>query len=230
MKLYPFKFAILFCLFLNPMFYSQSIGINLGSGYYYIYLSRMGNTGKIGNIPIKEVKLQYSHDIFNQMQISIMYGRGWNKYNYKEQFINNSNGQFYYSDEYEIKSTGSPVEIEISYHQYLNSDSLFEPIIGLGIGYCNYKSTFIERYSESTFRSEISTEGYSQYISIGLNMHITNKILTYIKLRKMLLNNLEISGDLNVILNGDGGTFKENYVSSTGLFDMGISLGLMFNL
>lgn len=230
MKKNYLKFVILLCFFLNPMFYSQSIGINIGSGYYYIYMSRMGGTSRIGNIPIKVAHIQYSQDLFNHFQISVMYGRGWSKNNYKEQFVDINNSAFSYSDEYEIRTTGSPFEIEVNYHQFLNSDSLFEPTIGLGMGYCNYKSTLIVRYSQSTFRSEFSTEGYSQYISLGLNVHISKKVLTYIKLKKMILNNIEISGSLDALLNGSGGTFTENYIPSTGLFDMGISLGVMYNL
>ena len=76
--------------------------------------------------------------IDNNFQLSIISGYGWTSYNYHEVQIGPN---FSNHNEYDIQSKGFPVEIECKYQHFLTADSVFEPTIGIGIGYCNFKST-----------------------------------------------------------------------------------------
>ena len=223
MKSYLVKMILFLILIFSPAIYSQSISISLGSSYYYI--AKDFNYRYLDS-PLKNVLIQYNFKIDDNFQLSIISGYGWTSYNYH--YVENG-PQFSFYDEYDVKSKGFPIELEFKYQHYLTADSVFEPRAGIGVGYCNFKST-IRRVNYSQNESDLTTKGFSQYLSIGMNVHISNKVISFVELKKLILSNIKIKGSLNALGYPYPNTFEEDYSSSTGLLDVGIILGVTYNL
>lgn len=225
MKYSFIKRTLLLFIILSPIIYSQSIGLSIGSTYYYIakdfYNSYLDS-------PLKNILLQYNFKLNDNFQLSFISGYGWNSYNYHD-VIYGPQGSSY--NEYDVQSKGFPIETELKYQHYLTADSIFEPTIGIGIGYCNYKSTItnVNIYPNQD-RGDLTTKGFSQYISFGLNIHISNKITSSIEFKKLILSNIKITGTLHELGYPYPNSFDEDYSSSTGLLDVGITLGVTYNL
>lgn len=229
MKYFLILFYFLFCLVFNFTIYSQSVGVRLGSSYYstYLYYNDVGSY-KYFDIPLKSVFIEYDHDLFTNFQIYLAAGYGWNNYSAHEQY-GDPNSQSFYTRTSELKSNGIPIELGLKFHQNLNADSTIETIIGIGIGYCNYKSTVRNGYSH-IFESVFNIKGFSQYLSIGMNIHITEKIKCFFELKKMILNNLKVSGDLEALREIENSSFSQDYATSTGFFDVGLDIGISYRL
>jgi len=217
--------ALLLILILSPIIYSQSIGLSIGSSYYYI--AKDFNYSYLDS-PLKNILLQYNFNLNDNFQLSFVSGYGWTSYNYHEVDFG---PQFSSYNEYDVQSKGFPIETELKYQHYLTADSIFEPTIGIGIGYCNFKSTIrnVNIYPNQD-GSDLTTKGFSQYISFGLNVHISNKITSSIEFKKLILSNIRITGSLHGLGYPYPYTFDEDYSSSTGLLDVGITLGVTYNL
>jgi outer membrane protein W len=217
----PFlKTCLFLLLFISPMVRSQSIGVSIGSGYYYI----TNNTNyPYADDPLKTISLRFSTNLDNNFRLNITSGYGFSNYRYNQAEYDPS---YYYYGEYHELTDGFLAEIECQYQHYLTSDSIFEPTFGIGIGYCDFSSKL--KNSNSIKPDEkIITKGFSQFISLGMNMHISKKITTYIELKKLIFSNIRI----NFLSKQDPSfiTYEQDYSPMTGLSDLGITLGVNYN-
>ena len=229
MKYSLLTFNLLFSLILNSAIYSQSVGGSVGTSYIstYLHYSFLGSY-KYTEIPLKNLFVEYKQDVLNNFEVSIAIGYGWNNFNSHEQY-GDPGSQFSYSSIFELKSKGTPIELGLKYHKYLNADSTFEPMIGIGIGYCDYNFDLKQGYSY-IFKSSYKLKGFSQYLSIGMKFHMTKRIESYFEVKKMLFNNIKITGDLNAIRQVDNSSFTQDYAPSSGLFDVGLDIGISYKL
>ncbi len=227
MKNSLFKIIVVSLLVLSPMVFSQSIGISIGTSYYYI--AKDVNYNYLES-PFKNILIQYNHEVARNLQISIMAGYGWSSYNFH---TISSNTQFAWVNEYDVESKGLPIELEIKYQHYLTADSTFEPSIGIGIGYCNFNSNIKYVYpptAEGIVESSLTTKGFSQYLEFGMSVRISNKFKSLIEFQKLIFSNIKTSGDLSALGYPYSKGFEEDYPSSSGFSDVGITFGIIYNL
>jgi hypothetical protein len=216
----PFlQICLLILLLLSPAVYSQSIGVAIGSGYYYFndnytHLFR----------PLTTVSLRFGANLDNNFRLYITPGYGKSNYSIHQ---SQSGPSWNAYNEYHANTDGFLTEIECQYQHYLTSDSLFEPTLGIGIGYCDYKTKLkTDTYSKTD--DEITTKGFSQFISLGMNIHISKKFTSYIELKKLIFHNIRINL-LNTKVQPYTNTYEEDYSAMTGLSDLGITLGVNYN-
>jgi outer membrane protein W len=219
MKNPTLQICFLFLLIINPAINSQSIGVSIGSGYYYIT-----NINYYTNDPVKTVSLRYGFNLDINFQLNITAGYAFS--NYKENHT--SFGKYYYgNEEYHNLTDGFLTEIEYQYRHYLTSDSIFEPTLGIGIGYCNFRTK--QKTSNITPDEEMTTKGFSQFVSLGVNIHVSKKITGYFELKKLILTNIKI----HTLQKSDPpytSTSDLDYSPLSGLSDLGITLGVNYNL
>lgn len=211
------KKCYLLCLFLIVLsskgIYSQSLGVvyegssfNLNNLFYHNGYSLSGM--------IKNLYVNFNTKISNDFIASTRIGYGWD--NHKS--VNTSEGVESFSEE---NINGFPVEAEIKYKHLLTSDSIFEPIVGLGFGYYNYTTT---RKNESSNEMELITKGFGQYLTFGCNIHISKSLFSCIQFKKMMLNSITTKYE-------EGDTILEkDFVQESGMNNLAISIGLFFSL
>lgn len=227
MKSYLIKMTVFLILVTSTALYAQStslspqsMSISLGTSYYYI-----GSDFKLDG-QLRNILLHYNFNLGNNFQLSIISGYGWASYTHHRV---DGGWQFPDLDESDVSSKGFPVEIEFKYRHYLNADSVFEPTIGIGAGYCNYKSTLKNRiYSDS--ESELTTKGFSQYFSFGMNIHFSHSLSGFIEFKKLIITSIKTSGSLSPLGIPYPDTYEEDYAPSTGLQDLGMIVGVTFKL
>ncbi|MHB8337528.1 MAG: hypothetical protein ACYDEE_08935 [Ignavibacteriaceae bacterium] len=227
MKYSFFKFIIILLLTLSPMEYSQSIGLSIGTSYYYI--AKDINCNYLES-PFKNILIQYNHEVARNLQISIMSGYGWTGYNFH---TTSSNTQFAWVNELDVESKGFPIELELKFQHYLTTDSIFEPNIGIGIGYCNFNSSIkyvSQPTAQETAGSNLTTKGFSQYVEFGLSVRISNQLMGSLEFQKLILSSIKTSGDLSALGYPYTNGFEEDYPSSSGFSDVGITFGISYNL
>jgi outer membrane protein W len=220
MKNPTLQICLFLILLLSPAINSQSIGVNIGSGYYYI----TNNVVTPENDPVKTVSLQYGYNLDNNFRLNITVGYGFSNYRY-----NHSSYSPNYNDNYEYHSLtdGFLTEIEYQYHHYLTSDSIFEPTLGIGIGYCDFRTKL--KVATTNPDDEMTTKGFSQFISLGMNIHVSKRFTGYIELKKLILTSIKVN-----ILPYHAQPYQDNYEQDYsplgGLSDLGITLGVNYNL
>lgn len=118
MKNQCLQICLFFLLLLSPAINSQSIGVSIGSGYYYILNN---NNILYETDPIKTVSLRYGTNLDNNIHLNITAGYGFSNYKYNYGAYSptyNSN------NEYHSLTDGFLTEIECQYQHYLTSDSI----------------------------------------------------------------------------------------------------------
>ena len=63
---------------------------------------------------------------------------------------------------------------------FIEKDSIFEPLIGIGGGYYHYTTKDKNIYSNSSIEQKYITEGFAQYITFGMNVHLSERITSSI--------------------------------------------------
>src|ERR1035437_689113 len=219
MKNPTLQICLFFLLILSPAINSQSIGVSIGSGYYYV----LNNVVSYENDPIKTVSLRYGTNLDNNFQLNITAGYGFSNYKYNH----GAYGPTYnYNDEYHSLTDGFLTEIECQYQHYLNSDSIFEPTLGIGIGYCDFRTKL--KVASTNPDDERTTKGFSQFVSLGMNIHVSKRITGYIELKKLIFTFIKI----NIIpyqIQPYTETYEQDYSPLGGLSDLGITLGVNYN-
>jgi outer membrane protein W len=211
------QICLFFLLLLSPVINSQSIGVSIGSGCYYI------TNNVVSDAPIKTVSLRYGTNLDNNFRLNIT--AGYDFTNYREN--NASYGPSYYDHyDYHSLTDGFLTGIECQYRHYLTSDSIFEPTLGIGVEYCDFR-TKLKTGSETT-DEDITTKGFSQFISLGMNLHISKRFTGYIEMKKLIITSIKINYDQNEPPYAS--TYKHDYSPLIGLSDLGITLGVNFNL
>jgi outer membrane protein W len=219
MKNPTLQICLFFLLLLSPAVNSQSIGISIGSGYYYI----INNVVKYENDPIKTVSLRYVTNLDNNFRMNITAGYGFSNYRYNDA----ESGPTYNNNyEYHSLTDGFLTEIECQYQHYLTSDSIFEPTLGIGIGYCDFRTNL--KVSSNIPDDKMTTKGFSQFISLGMNIHISKRFTGYIELKKLIFTNIKIN-TLPYSATPYKSTNVQDYSPLSGLLDLGITLGVNYN-
>jgi hypothetical protein len=203
-------FIIIACLFNQA--YPQSIGIiyeassfNLRDFYYYEYSNPTGL--------IKNIFLNYNAPLFESFLLSIKAGYGWNRYKSSYESGNSK-------EVYDQTTKGVPLEAEIQYHHYLEKDSVFEPLIGIGLGYYYYLSR--DKTSSSSTENKFTSEGLTQYVMIGMNININSCLSTCIQFKKIMFNGIATKYE------NEDYTVERDYAQGNGLDDIGVSFGIFY--
>jgi hypothetical protein len=205
------------CLFLATFFilfnetYSQSLGIiyeassfNLQDFFYYSEYSKPSGL-------IKNVFINYNASLFESFLLSLKVGYGWNSYESRYESENNK-------EVYDQTTKGIPLEAEIQYHHYLEKDSVFEPLIGFGLGYYYYLSR--DKASYSTTEHKYTSEGLGQYIMIGMNINISSCLSTSVQFKKIMINGITTKYESENYME------EKDYAQGNGLDDIGVSFGI----
>lgn len=212
----PFKkfysiFILLTFIFVNQAS-SQSLGIiyeassfNLQDFYYYDYSSSSGL--------IKNLFINYNAPLSDIFILSLKTGYGWNNYQFS---YNDGN----YKETYNETTKGIPVEAEIQFHHCLGKDSVFEPLIGIGLGYYYYTSN--KKASFSTVEHEYTSSGLAQYILIGMNINITSCLASSIQFKKIMINGISTKYE------SENHVEERDYSQGNGLDDIGVSFGILY--
>ncbi len=203
------KYISFLCLFIILSFdqtHSQSLGMvyeassfntsDFVGGYYFSY-------GMIKNIFIS-----FDTPLYNSFHLSIKVGYGWNS---------DKSGYYYVGPEasdHEEDTKGFPFELDVKYQHFTGSDSVFEPLIGTGIGFYDYTT----KYTNSS--NDYSTEGFASYILFGMNIHISNLVTTSIQFKKFMTNSISTKYE----------NTTRDYKQKSGISDLAISLGIFFRL
>lgn len=124
------RISLLFLLINIPSYsQNQSVSLSIGSSYYYVL--RSSDYNYFDN-NLEQFLFQYNYDIGKNLQMSVMAGYGWTNYNYHFVTYSYDFGDF---NKFNIQAKGFPAAFELIYKHYIASDSVFEPFIGIGIGY-----------------------------------------------------------------------------------------------
>lgn len=215
------KYSHLFFLFLtclNSFIYSQSVGLGIGSDYYDINFPRRYDL----EYSVQNAMLHYTHDIASNLSVSIILGYGWVNY------LNERESPSITQEVSSTKSEGYPLGLEIDYFHSLDKDSTFTPFLGFGVEYSDFKTTYRKEIYSQTYISKLSTSGYSQYISFGINVRVFKNLISFIKFKKMMLNNIKTTGDLVAITGIRDDRFSQNYSPRNGILNIGITFGFCY--
>jgi hypothetical protein len=208
---------LLFYVYSNT--YSQSLGLTLES--FPITIISFGESGNAyGNI--KNLMVTYNAPIKESFILSLKAGYGSDSYtgSYDSKQISPF---LVYSEKYEYKTSGIPIETELVYHHFVSSDSIFEATLGVGLGYCHYKTTI-----DQNFYHVFITSGFNQSISLGMNIHIHPQIICSIGINKIFYNSIktrEESSTTSYISVRESDDWEKPGLSGVSLY-----FGVYFNL
>jgi hypothetical protein len=214
-KLYS-VFILMTFIFVNQAS-SQSLGIifeassfNLQDFYYNDYSSPSGL--------IKNLFINYNEPIGSSFILSIRAGYGWNRYSFSH---------YDGKDLHERATDGMPFEAEVKYNHFIGTDSVFAPLIGVGLGYYIYESK--NKMSSSTlefntFENKFTSKGFTQYLVFGMNIHISRIISGSLQLKKIMINSISTE------YTEGNDKIEKDYAQGNGLDDLSFSLGIFFNL
>jgi outer membrane protein W len=163
---------------------------------------------------IKNIFVNYNAPLGNDFMLSTRVGYGWDN----NESVYGSGGDESVSEE---NINGFPVETEIKYKHFIERVSVFEPTIGVGIGYYNYTAKL---KSGSSNETELITKGFGQYITFGMNIHISKSIVSSIQFKKIMINSISTERDT------DDSYIEKDYVQGSGINDLSISLGIFYNI
>ena len=206
------KYLSFLCLFLILSFNqtrSQTLGILYEASSFSADNFIRGYSLSSGMI--KNIFVDFDTPLYNSFHLSIKAGYGWSVY--KENYSGTNE-----SWEHEISIDGFPVELDIEYQSFLERDSVFEPLLGLGIGYYDY--AIKNKFTNSSDENDYRTTGFANYILFGMNIHITNQITTSIQFKKFMTNSISTTYE----------NTTSDYEQKSGISDLAISLGIFFNL
>jgi len=214
LKKYCYYFCLLFVISFAQT-YSQSLGIVYEASPFNVngfYNSRDYSRGMIKNIFIS-----FNGYLNDSFQLSFKVGYGWNihKYSFKSGIDESLT---------EDITSGIPFECEVKYQHFMEKDSVFEPLIGIGIGYYNYNTTHKSTSGSNKYSTDYSTEGLGQYIVFGLNIHMSNRVTSSIQFKKIMIHSITTECEV------EGYTYKVDYGQQNGFNDLGILFGVYYNL
>lgn len=206
------------CLFLATFFilfnetYSQSLGIiyeassfNFQDFYYNDYSRPSGL--------IKNLFINYNAPLSELFNLSLKTGYGWN--NYQSSYNDGNN-----KETYDEITNGIPAEAEIQFHHCLGKDSVFELLIGIGLGYYYYVSK--EKASFSTTEHKFTSSGLAQYMLMGMNINITSCLASSIQFKKIMINGISTKYE------SENHVEERDYSLGNGLDDIGVSFGIFY--
>ncbi|MGE5350766.1 MAG: hypothetical protein ACM3P0_01700 [Acidobacteriota bacterium] len=236
--------AVFMIILLYKPLYGQEAGISFGTSVfpaavleraYYPYIDIGPSSATYGAtiITAKEVKFHFSYYLSHNicLDLSAGYGFSRNKKDSKAIYPKTSWGgpdNSITSEEY--NSDGYPGLIELQFFAPLNESGTLIPFLGLGAGYCYYKTKFTEKNNSVTTKTDLSTKGFGQYVSAGLNIKFTDRFSVSLHLQKLLLSNLktEKSNPIRFPASATDPLYNSSleHVVQPGLGDVALSAGV----
>ena len=197
----------------------QSMGIVYEASSFSFH--NFSNSENPYNGMVKNIFLIYNIYLSDHFQLSVKAGYGWDNYNNNNSSISGKSE----NDEY---TNGFPFECEIKFQHFTGKDSVFEPLIGIGFGYYNYKTEVTQSYPGYSDKHEHNTDGFAQYILFGMNFHLSKWLISSIQFKELMWNNISTtynSTDMNY-----RNTYEYDYISKSGLNNISLSLGIYYCL
>jgi len=218
----PCIFCVLSFLLTNNV-YSQSLGIDFGSGVYNTTINFDPAVGHRGVPNPQNFLINISYPIHSKVDILIAGGYGTGHYSnkYESEIMENNN---FTND---VHLSGFLQESEILFNNKISDNSLIRIFGGIGIGYYNYHYKS-ELSKDSDYLRKAKIKGLSQYFAFGIKFHLNNKIEPYLKLKKMGYSNLKIIDPPPY--SNDETTLTAAITPSNGLNDVGISFGIQYKI
>ena len=147
-----------------------------------------------------------------------------------------------FTEEFKIDVKGLPIEGAFIFHVPIDNQNRFEVRFGLAGGYYSYtikQEGFREEvFNNQVFRDEldepdIKISGIAQSFLAGLSIGISPKIRAILEVSKMGFSMIKVKQDIEIEDNGtkiNVGESEENFNAATGLNDLGVTVGIYFNL
>lgn len=138
--------------------------------------------------------------------------------------------EYKYLDEdytYTYSTFGIPIEGEVLFVKPFSEGSEVKFFLGIGAGFYHYKNKVKSENGGESETSDISKcSGLAQYFTFGLDVGITDNFSSFLQFKKLgfSLIKTEFKED------GYYEDYKTSYVAYPGFLDIGIALGVRFNL
>ncbi len=199
---------------------AQSMGIVYEASTFSFH--NFSNSENPNSGMVKNIFLIYNIYLSDHFQLSFKAGYGWDNYNNNNY---SSPGDKMENDE---NTNGFPLECDIKFQNFTGKDSVFEPLIGIGLGYYNYKTRVTQTYPGYSDEHEYNTSGFAQYILFGMNFHLSKKLISSIQFKELMWNDISTTYDSNSIYYSS--TYEYDYASKSGLNNISLSLGIYYCL
>ncbi|MCU7491737.1 MAG: hypothetical protein ACM3UR_03565 [Bacteroidota bacterium] len=234
----------IFILFYNPN-YGQEAGISFGNSvfppafleqsYSYYDLVPMDPIYSIAAAPAKELMFHFSYYLNSNVRLdfSTGYGFGNTKKEWKTVYTNQTQGsEMVLTNSKELDTDGFPGLIELQFFAPLNESGTLVPFMGIGVGYCSYKTKVSDKSSSLTTKTDLSTKGFGQYVSAGLSIKFMERASVFFQMQKILISSVKTEKSNPVRFPPDAGipieTSSIEQPVKPGLGDIGLSAGVRF--
>lgn len=203
--------------------YSQSLGLDFGTGVYNTTINYDRTVGHRGVPNPQNFLINISCPIHSNVDFLIAGGYGFGHYSNK--FESETEEQNNFTNDTHL--SGTLFESEILFKDRISKDSKIIIFGGVGFGYYSY--LFKEELSKDPdYIREADIKGLSQYYTLGINFHLSHKIGPYIKFKKMGYSIIKIKNpppDSN-----DETDTTADVTPSNGLTDVGVSFGIQYRI
>ncbi len=208
---------IAFVLFISNLGFGQNVGVSFGTGVFSGDFEG-GSTPK--NIT-GHLYLPFPLNPNLTLNVSVGYGIG--------NYLSETDLDQGDDSEYESSTKGFPIEGEILYFKPLSGETSIQPFLGLGAGFYKYTTLDKDKYGSDVEEDETQISGLAQYFTFGMKMDIDSNLSAFLQFKKLGVSLIRSEYDLTS--DGDKyGTRKRDVVAWPGIFDLGIALGVRFNL
>ncbi|MCL4547508.1 MAG: hypothetical protein M1495_02970 [Bacteroidetes bacterium] len=216
-----FSLCFIIILSSNHVF-AQSVGLTFESNSFNVYNFFYNSVPARGQI--KNIYIQATLPLFSSVHVSLKTGYGWNT------FFNTTErlSPGYYNYTQSMTTKGMPIELSLIYSQYLTKDSVFEPFISIGAGYYNYKTVSRYDYTVLIVETEYKTKGFCGLICFGANLHLTQKLLTFIEFKSYAVNGLRTKWE--ILNQSEHFKYEADYGSSESALNLSVSFGMLYEL
>lgn len=219
MKKYPIIISfITFVLLISNFGFGQKVGVSFGTGVF----SGDFESGSTPKNVTGHLYLPFPLNPNLTLNVSVGYGIG--------NYLSETDLDQGDDSEFESSTKGLPIEGEILYFKPLLNESSLQPFLGIGAGFYNY--TTLDKYKQGSEveEDEKKISGLAQYFTFGLKMDIDSNLSAFLQFKKLGVSLIRSEYDL-IDYDGDKyGTRKRDVVAWPGIFDLGIALGIRFNI
>lgn len=234
----------IFILSYEPL-YCQEAGISFGNSvfpavilehsYSYYDLVPSDPIYSSASVPAKEVMFHFSYYLNSNVRLDLSAGYGFGNAKKEWKTIYPSpvkEREAVLTNSGEFSTEGYPGAIELQFFAPINEAGTLIPFIGLGAGYCSYKTKVTEKSSSLTTKTDLSTKGFGQYVSAGLSIKFMERASVFFQMQKILISSLKTEKSSPVRFPPDVSnpieTSSLEQIIKPGLGDIGLSAGLRF--
>lgn len=192
-------------LVLNKPLFSQEAGVSFGTSVfpagifeqaYYPYIDFVNSPPVYGAavITAKEFMIHYSYYLHTNVKLDISAGYGFSNTKDDRKIISpglNEVPSVIMMNSEELNTEGYPGGLELQFFAPINESGTLIPFIGIGAGYCSYKTSVTEKNNNAATKTDFRTKGFGQYVSAGLNIKFMDRASVFFQLNKLLLSSLK---------------------------------------